>query len=90
MVGSSGSVNTSEDVPKFESKLIQRLIHQKLNEMRQDDLYMEGLNQEYYEGILENREVFLQFVGILDDTWMIVEGVKIGWKGEKNSRRKKD
>ena len=39
---------------------------------------MEGLNQEYYEGILENREVFLQFVGILEDTWMIVEDVKIG------------
>ena len=75
----TGSVpNTPEDVPEFESKLIQRLIHQKLDEMRQGDLYMEGLNQEYYEGILENREVFLQFVGILEDTWMIVKGVKIG------------
>ena len=78
MVGSSGSINTSEDVPGFEIKLIQQLIHQKLNEIRQGDLYMEGLNQEYYEGILENREVFLQFVGILEDTWMIVEDVKIG------------
>merc|ERR1712238_609806 len=89
MIGSSGSVNTSEDVPEFESKLIQRLIHQKLDEMRQGDLYMEGLNQEYYEGILENRDVYSKFVGILGDTWMTVEGAKIGRKGKKNTRRKK-
>merc|ERR1712238_56032 len=82
-------VNTLEDVPEFESKLIQRLIHQKLDEMRQGDLYMEGLNREYYEGILENREVFTQFVSILGDTWMTVEGAKIGRKGKKNTRRKK-
>ena len=86
----AGSVpNTPEDVPEFESKLIQRLIHQKLDEMRQGDLYLEGLNQEYYEGILENREVFSQFVGILGDAWMIVEGAKIGRNGKKNTRRKK-
>ena len=89
MIGSSGSVNTSEDVPEFESKLIQRLVHQKLDEMRQGDLYMEGLNQEYYEGILENRDVYSKFVGILGDTWMTVEGAKIGRKGKKNTRRKK-
>merc|ERR1711957_831409 len=82
-------VNTLEDVPEFESKLIQRLIHQKLDEMRQGDLYMEGLNQEYYEGILENRDVYSKFVGILGDTWMTVEGAKIGRKGKKNTRRKK-
>merc|ERR1712238_446108 len=81
--------NTLEDVPEFESKLIQRLIHQKLDEMRQGDLYMEGLNQDYYEGILENRDVYSKFVGILGDTWMIVEGAKIGRKGKKNTRRKK-
>merc|ERR1712238_50469 len=81
--------NTLEDVPEFESKLIQRLIHQKLDEMRQGDLYMEGLNQEYYEGILKNRDVYSKFVGILGDTWMIVEGAKIGRKGKKNTRRKK-
>ena len=81
--------NTLEDVPEFETKLVQRLIHQKLDEMRQGDLYLEGLNQEYYEGILENREVFSQFVGILGDAWMIVEGAKIGRNGKKNTRRKK-
>merc|ERR1712238_444668 len=81
--------NTLEDVPEFESKLIQRLIHQKLDEMRQGDLYMEGLNQDYYEGILENRDVYSKFVGILGDTWMTVEGAKIGLKGKKNTRRKK-
>merc|ERR1712238_396856 len=81
--------NTLEDVPEFESKLIQRLIHQKLDEMRQGDLYMEGLNQEYYEGILENRDVYSKFVGNLGDTWMTVEGAKIGRKGKKNTMRKK-
>ena len=80
---------TLEDVPEFESKLIQRLIHQKLDEMRQGDLYMEGLNQEYYEGILENRDVYSKFVGILGDTWMTVEGAKLERMGKKNTRRKK-
>merc|ERR1712238_115438 len=77
--------NTLEDVPEFESKLIQWLIHQKLDEIRQGDLYMEGLNQEYYEGILENRDVYSKFVGILGDTLI----AKIGRKGKKNTRRKK-
>merc|ERR1712238_507896 len=74
-----------EDVPEFESKLIQWLIHQKLDEIRQGDLYMEGLNQDYYEGILENRDVYSKFVGILGDTLI----AKIGRKGKKNTRRKK-
>ena len=37
---------------------------------------MEGLNQEYYEGVFENGDPFLQFVSILGDTWMTVEDTK--------------
>lgn len=83
----------TEEIPSLNQELVASLIHQKLDEIRSGDLYVQsGIGPNDVTTLLTHEENYKKFEGIIGKTWMdiaMVQNGESGLNGGKLNRKKK-